>query len=1033
MSKRSKLSLFRQWLGRRNASLLSACTIRVEELESRQLFAAPVLDPISSANVPGGKTLFVPLTAADTDGNALTYSFASTNPNIHIEVHNGNTFLKLNITIAAPPATTENPNPTSFTGDMVFELFNDLTPRTIDAIRGLVQGEFYNGLKFHSIQKLTTISGSPDFVVQGGDSSGNGFGSAPFTFDDEFNTSAIFSGKGQLAMAHSAFGGNDSNGSQFFITSAPTRQDDYNKTLCGQLVRGFDVLTKITQVSTGTSGTTPAQTITINKAEIIRDDTDAVVTISAPKGATGMVTATVNDGYGGTDSQQFRVRGVNDTFNEPPFLDPYPDLFTGVDQPISFHLHGVDVESNLVSYSINLQNGLNATGTVNRKVVTVFPNQGYRGPLNIQISIRQVGSSAAADTENFTISVGDQPISAGAGLPITATSGVAATAIQVATFQDTDPKGKPADFTASINWGDSNVSAGTVARGPGGTFAVRGTNTYRNEGHYPVYITITNVLGGTKQVITTSANVADAPLTATAVPLLRYAGAALSNVVVATFTDPDTRSTVADFATTTIDWGDGTTPTVATVSKNGTTYSVAGSHTYATPGSYPMVVKIIDVGGSQATATTTATIGRATLTVDAGVDVSSTDAAAVNEGATFTRAGSFADTDTATHTYTATVDYGDLSGTQNLTFNSTTKSFTLSHLYPDSGTFTITVIVTDEAAATGSDTVSVAVKNVAPSVVITGDSTGVRGQSRTINLAPSDVSPADTTAKFHYSIVWGDGTAAQSIATGTNTASHTFARTGDFTVAVTVIDKDNSPTGPQSRVIHIDEAELQTDPADATKMALVVAGTVADDVITLSPATGGQITVHLNSENLGPFNPTGRIQVFGGDGNDKITIDPAITQLAELYGQRDKDTLISGGADDILVGGPQSDVLISGAGKDILIGGAGEDSIDGGDGDDLIIAGFTSLDANPAGLEALAAEWTRTDQTYAQRLDHLTGKVATGGNNGTFFLKADTLVLDSDIDTITGGAGQDAYFAHTKTSVKDKLKDKATDEKVFEV
>jgi cyclophilin family peptidyl-prolyl cis-trans isomerase len=1027
------LSLFRRWLGRGNAPRPGAGATHIERLESRRLLAAPVLDVIPSADVPGGKTLFVPLTAADTDGNALAYSFSSSNPNIHVQIHNGNTFLKLTVTIAAPPVTTENPNPTSFTGDMVFELFDDLTPRTIDAIRGLVQGEFYDGLKFHSIQDLNAGKGSPDFVVQGGDSSGNGFGSAPFTFDDEFNVSAIFSGKGQLAMAHSAFGGNDSNGSQFFLTSAPTRQDDYNKTLCGQLVRGFDVLKKITEVSTGTSGTTPAQTITINKARIVRDDTDAVVTISAPRGATGAVTATVDDGHGGTDSKSFRVRGVSDSVNEPPFLDPYPDLYTGVDQSISFHLHGVDVESNLVSYSIRLQNGLNATGTVNGKTVTVFPNQGYRGPLNIQVSITQVGSSAAADTESFTISVGDKPISAGAGVPIIATAGVAATSIQVATFQDTDPKGKPADFTASINWGDSNVSAGIITRGPAGSFIVRGTSTYRAEGRFPVVITITNVLGGTKQTISTTATVSDAPLTATAVPLLRYAGAALSNVTVATFTDPDSRSTIADFATSTIDWGDGSTPTVATISKSGSTYNVIGAHQYANPGSYPMVAKIIDVGGSQATVNSTAIIGRASLTVAAGVDVAASDAAATDEGATFTRSGTFADTDTATHTYTATVDYGDGTGTHDLAVNSATKSYTLSHLYPDSGTFTVTVIVKDEAGSTGNDTVSLAIKNVAPTVVITGDSTGVRGQLRTINLAPSDVSPADTTAKFHYSIVWGDGTSAQSIAVGTNTASHTFARTGDFTVAVTVLDKDNSPTSSPTRVIHISEAELQTDPVDATKMALVVAGTVADDVITLSPATGGLITVHLNAEDIGPFNPTGRIQVFGGDGSDKITIDPAITLLAELYGQRDKDTLIAGGANDILVGGPQSDVLVGGAGRDILIGGAGEDSLDGGDGEDLLIAGSTSLDANPAGLEALAAEWTRTDKTYSERLDHITGKVATGGNNSTFLLKADTLVLDADIDTLTGGTGQDAYFVRTKTDVKDKLKDKATDEKVFEV
>ena len=58
---------------------------RVEHLESRTLLTAPVLDPISAKTLPAGKSLIVPLTATDTDGNPLTYSVTSSSPAIAAE------------------------------------------------------------------------------------------------------------------------------------------------------------------------------------------------------------------------------------------------------------------------------------------------------------------------------------------------------------------------------------------------------------------------------------------------------------------------------------------------------------------------------------------------------------------------------------------------------------------------------------------------------------------------------------------------------------------------------------------------------------------------------------------------------------------------------------------------------------------------------------------------------------------------------------------------------------------------------------
>src|SRR5437868_10359105 len=238
----------------------------VEGLEDRCLLAAPVVDPITFTplNLPTGKTLFVPITATDTDGNPLTYTATSSNPQITVTARN-NPHPYLKVSVAG-------------VGELVFQLFDDLTPNTVAVISGLVKSEFYNNLIFHRIV--------PNFVIQGGDPNGNGTGGPGFTFDDEFNLSSIFSGNGQLAMANS---GKDTNGSQFFVTIGSQRFLDFNHTIFGQLVRGFDVMAKIAAVPTD-SNNKPLTPVVISSASIIQDTTDTVLSLSAAAGATGPVT-----------------------------------------------------------------------------------------------------------------------------------------------------------------------------------------------------------------------------------------------------------------------------------------------------------------------------------------------------------------------------------------------------------------------------------------------------------------------------------------------------------------------------------------------------------------------------------------------------------------------------------------------------------------------------------------------------------------------------------------------------------------------
>ncbi len=110
----------------------------------------------------------------------------------------------------------------------------------------------------------------------------------------------------------------------------------------------------------------------------------------------------------------------------------------------------------------------------------------------------------------------------------------------------------------------------------------------------------------------------------------------------------------------------------------------------------------------------TITVANVDPVVDAGAG------ATIDEGGTFTGSGSFVDP--GTDSWTATVDYGDASGVQALALDPD-RTFVLSHLYADNGSFTVTVTVTDDDGGSGNDTLSVTVNNVAPSVALSGPET----------------------------------------------------------------------------------------------------------------------------------------------------------------------------------------------------------------------------------------------------------------------------------------------------------------------
>jgi hypothetical protein len=153
----------------------------------------------------------------------------------------------------------------------------------------------------------------------------------------------------------------------------------------------------------------------------------------------------------------------------------------------------------------------------------------------------------------------------------------------------------------TIEWGDGQTSEGTVNEAGG----VSASHAYAEEGTYNGAVTY-HSRGGTPHRVAFLANVADAALSATGVPVSATAGAQFS-ATVATFTDADPAGTASDYAAT-INWGDGSVSagTVAPAPAGG--FAVTGSHTYASPGAYSTSVAISDTGGASATATSSANV-----------------------------------------------------------------------------------------------------------------------------------------------------------------------------------------------------------------------------------------------------------------------------------------------------------------------------------------------------------------------------------------------------------------------------------------
>jgi cyclophilin family peptidyl-prolyl cis-trans isomerase len=143
--------------------------------------------------------------------------------------------------------------------EISIDLLAKEAPKTVNNFVFLSRDGYYDGVTFHRV--------IPGFMAQGGDPTGTGSGGPGYNFDDEFHPNARHDSAGILSMANSGVrNGMGTNGSQFFITYAPTPHLDDHHSVFGKVIEGMDVVENISERDPG-SGTPGDRMVSIEIIE----------------------------------------------------------------------------------------------------------------------------------------------------------------------------------------------------------------------------------------------------------------------------------------------------------------------------------------------------------------------------------------------------------------------------------------------------------------------------------------------------------------------------------------------------------------------------------------------------------------------------------------------------------------------------------------------------------------------------------------------------------------------------------------------
>lgn len=315
-------------------------------------------------------------------------------------------------------------------------------------------------------------------------------------------------------------------------------------------------------------------------------------------------------------------------------------------------------------------------------------------------------------------------------------------------------------ITATLDWGDGSEDDTS-------NYTLE-SHTYDDDGTYTVSCTASDEDGGTSGDLLASlgysltvevGNVAPTLGSATATGAAE--GSAASFVAVAT--DPG-----ADTLTYSWTFGDGSTGKGA-----------SASHTYSDDGTYSWTLKVTDGDGGSTSTSGTVTITNSVPVVTALSLPSTAEGSSATLGATVTAWSG----DTLTYAW----DFGD---------GSTSSSKAPTHAWVDDGSYTVTLVVSDEEGSSATLAGTITITNANP---VASFSASVADEGAVTSFYGS-ATDAGTTDTFTYAWDFGDG------ATDTGASAwHTYAADGDYTVTLTVTDSDGG-VDTDVQVIHVGNA-----------------------------------------------------------------------------------------------------------------------------------------------------------------------------------------------------------------------------------
>jgi len=411
-----------------------------------------------------------------------------------------------------------------------------------------------------------------------------------------------------------------------------------------------------------------------------------------------------------------------------------------------------------VSATINWGDGTLSAGIVSQPgagMFTVIGNHTYaeEGSPTVTVTLHRIPDNSDHVATPSTATVKDAPLTAAVTSPVNCTEGAVCN-LTVAVFTDADPNGVVSDYAATINWGDGTSSSpGTIVANGTGGFNVIGSHVYAEEGNYNASTHVADT-GGSTVNMNISVSVMDAALSASGTTVNATEGTLLSNTVMATFTDADPSGIASDYSAT-INWGDGTPPSLGTIVANGTGgFNVISSHVYAEAGNYTASTHVADSGGSTTDVNTSVAVADAPLSAS-GTTINATEGTLISNAvmATFTDA----DPNGAPSDYNAIVDWGDGTRSAATIVATVAGSFNVigTHIYTDEGNYNAQIAVADTGGSAINTNASVIVSDAALSISSTPPGSCTESISCNLTLVNfTDANSSATAGDYTATINW---------------------------------------------------------------------------------------------------------------------------------------------------------------------------------------------------------------------------------------------------------------------------------------